>query len=175
MCETDISEQWSRLMEGADHVDTKTGVGAVSVLELAAGILSYRPRWMDLLWKLRSGLVRVLGIGRQDTAILNRFSADTLPVKPGESLGFFSVVDSDGETFWIVKGVESHLEGVLGVFAHPLADQPGRFRFHVVTVVRYRNWVGPVYFNLIRPFHHLVVRCSMRSVLGRDGLGQRPG
>ncbi|MGE6761631.1 DUF2867 domain-containing protein [Corallococcus interemptor] len=21
----------------------------------------------------------------------------------------------------------------------------------------YRNWAGPVYFNVIRPFHHLVV------------------
>ncbi|MCP4630164.1 MAG: DUF2867 domain-containing protein [bacterium] len=30
-------------------------------------------------------------------------------------------------------------------------------RFYVITVVHYKHWTGPVYFNLIRPFHHLVV------------------
>ncbi|WP_422698682.1 DUF2867 domain-containing protein [Desulfosarcina cetonica] len=29
--------------------------------------------------------------------------------------------------------------------------------------MRYRNWTGPVYFNLIRPFHHLVVREMMKA------------
>lgn len=33
----------------------------------------------------------------------------------------------------------------------------GRGLAHVVTVVHYRNWKGPLYFNLIRPFHHLVL------------------
>lgn len=26
-----------------------------------------------------------------------------------------------------------------------------------ITTVYYKHWTGPVYFNLIRPFHHLVV------------------
>ena len=30
-------------------------------------------------------------------------------------------------------------------------------RYYVVTAVNYKHWTGPVYFNLIRPFHHLVV------------------
>ncbi|XXF76233.1 DUF2867 domain-containing protein [Myxococcaceae bacterium GXIMD 01537] len=37
-----------------------------------------------------------------------------------------------------------------------------RRRFHVATIVRYRRWAGPVYFNVIRPFHHLVVRGMLR-------------
>jgi hypothetical protein len=40
----------------------------------------------------------------------------------------------------------------------------------VVTVVRYHNLAGRVYFNVIRPFHHLVVHAAMRAALGRgDG------
>jgi hypothetical protein len=36
-------------------------------------------------------------------------------------------------------------------------------RFHVVTIVHYRRWTGPVYFNVIRPFHHLVVYQMAKS------------
>ncbi|BDQ34249.1 DUF2867 domain-containing protein [Pseudodesulfovibrio portus] len=160
-----IPERWSRLAEGADHVDARTGQGTVSVLELAAGILSYRPAWMDVLWRMRGWLVRGLGLGRQEVHVL-RFTAETLPVKPGVSLGFFEVVDSDGKTFWIVEGRESHLEAILAVFAEPMPGKPGVSRFRVVTVVRYRSRIGPIYFNIIKPFHHLVVKFSMRDALG---------
>jgi hypothetical protein len=30
-------------------------------------------------------------------------------------------------------------------------------RFYVFTTVYYKHWTGPVYFNLIRPLHHLAV------------------
>jgi hypothetical protein len=42
-------------------------------------------------------------------------------------------------------------------------------RFHVVTIVHYNNLAGPVYFNVIRPFHHLVVKQMAR----RGAHGQR--
>jgi hypothetical protein len=167
MCEVRLPEQWSRLAEGADHVDARTGEGAVSVTELAAGILSYRPVWMDFLWRMRGWLVRALGLGKQEVHVL-RFTGETLPVKPGESLGYFQVVDSDSETFWIVEGKESHLEAVLAVFAEPLPGKPGTSRFTVVTIVHYQSRIGPIYFNIIKPFHHLVVKYSMRNVLGDE-------
>jgi len=28
--------------------------------------------------------------------------------------------------------------------------------------VHYRSWAGPVYFNTIRPFHHIVVGSMMK-------------
>jgi hypothetical protein len=48
------------------------------------------------------------------------------------------------------------LTGYLAVVAEPLAH--GRTRFHNITVVKYHRWTGPLYFKVIRPFHHLVVR-----------------
>jgi hypothetical protein len=38
-------------------------------------------------------------------------------------------------------------------------------QLHVVTVVRYKNASGRVYFNVIRPFHHLVVGAMVRAGL----------
>ncbi|MCP5103876.1 MAG: DUF2867 domain-containing protein, partial [bacterium] len=40
---------------------------------------------------------------------------------------------------------------------------------HVVTIVHYKHWTGPVYFNLIRPFHHLVIRRMMKAALKNSG------
>lgn len=162
-----IMKQFPELTQGADHVDVKTGTGAVTLLAMVAGILSYRPGWMAVLWQIRVWLLRALGQGEKAVPDEERFSAETLPVKPGEMAGFFAVTDSDGETYWMAEGKESHLECVLAVFAEPdSASGPGMRRFHIMTVVRYRSWVGPVYFNIIRPFHHLVVHFAMRSVLG---------
>ena len=43
----------------------------------------------------------------------------------------------------------------LGNVAEPLGNNPNRY--YIVIIVHYLHWTGPVYFNLIRPFHHLVV------------------
>ena len=154
------------LVEGADHVDVHTMDGNGTVLGLAAGILSYRPGWMALLWRVRVWLLRALGQGERAVPGRDRWTEATLPRTPGEKAGFFSVVRTDGETHWIVEGKESHLEAAMAVCGP--AQPNGRTRFHVVTVVRYHNLAGRVYFNVIRPFHHLVVHAAMRSVLDRD-------
>jgi len=152
------------LLDGADHVDAHGMDGTGSVLGLAGGILSYRPAWMAFLWRVRVWLLRALGQGGRAVPNRARLTAGTLPCEPGARVGFFAVVRTDGETYWIVKGDESHLGAAMAVCAAPLPD--GRSRFSVVTVVRYHNRAGAVYFNLIRPFHHLVVHAAMRSVLG---------
>ena len=42
-------------------------------------------------------------------------------------------------------------------------------RFYIMTVVHYKHWTGPVYFNMIRPFHHLVVRRMALAGLKGNG------
>jgi hypothetical protein len=152
------------LLDGADHVDAHVMDGTGSVLGLGAGILSYRPAWMAFLWRVRVWLLKALGQGERAVPGSVPLTAETLPCEPGARAGFFTVVRTDRETHWIVRGDESHLEAAMAVCAQPLPD--GRSRFSVVTVVRYHNRAGAVYFNLIRPFHHLVVHAAMRSVLG---------
>ncbi|MEV4094105.1 DUF2867 domain-containing protein [Streptosporangium saharense] len=34
---------------------------------------------------------------------------------------------------------------------------------YVAVVVHYHRWTGPVYFTVIRPFHHLVARAGVRG------------
>jgi hypothetical protein len=51
----------------------------------------------------------------------------------------------------------------MAVVAEPLAG--GRRRFHILTVVRYKHWTGPIYFNLIRIFNLLLVDRMARSAV----------
>jgi hypothetical protein len=58
---------------------------------------------------------------------------------------------------------DKHLSAYFGVVNEKLDREHSRF--HVFTTVRYLHWTGPVYFNLIRPFHHLVVSRMMKSAI----------
>ena len=152
-------------LDGADHVDVKSGTGTLSLREFMAGVLSYQPGWMQVLWRIRVWLLRILGQGKSDATGKDRLTAETLPVETGQEALFFTVADSDGETYWVAIGEESHLGAALGVLVQPQDGQEGMKQFHLITVVRYRNWAGSIYFNLIRPFHYLIISAAMKSVL----------
>ena len=150
----------------ADHVDVRRMDGTVSLKKFTDGVLSYQPGWMSALWHVRVWLLRLLGQGEREVPHRERFTEQTLPVEVGEHAGFFEIIASDGETYWVAEGRESHLTAVLAVSAEQL--QNGMRRFHLITVVWYLNRAGWIYFNLIRPFHHLVVLCAMRKVLSPE-------
>ena len=61
----------------------------------------------------------------------------------------------------MAAAVDSPLSAAFGVMVAPLAN--GRRHFSVLTIVSYRGWTGPVYFNVIRPFHDLVVGGMVRA------------
>lgn len=89
-------------------------------------------------------------------------------MQPGGRMGIFTVRMAQEEHYWVGEISERHLEAALGVVVAPL-DGTSR-RFYVLTVVRFHDWTGPVYFTIIRPFHHLVVgRMAAAGVRQRRG------
>lgn len=63
LCDVGVPDRWAHRIAGAHHVDVKSGEGRLSVSEMAAGILSARPRWMVALWRIRVSLMPVLEQG----------------------------------------------------------------------------------------------------------------
>ena len=87
---------------------------------------------------------------------------EDLTFKSGESASFFIVRNAKENTYWVAETPEDkHLKAYFGVVAEKLSSN--LTRFHVFTSVKYIHWTGPVYFNLIRPFHHLVISRMMRA------------
>jgi hypothetical protein len=159
-------DEIARLLRGADHVDVKQVEGKVTLREFLAGLTAYDPAWIRFLYQVRAGFVRVLGMKQPRIPPAPSLTPAQVPMKPGAKLSIFTVHAAKEDRFWAGHIVDEHLTAFIGVIAEPLEGPINRF--HLFTIVHYNNWKGPVYFNVIRPFHHLVVWRMARAAVGHD-------
>jgi Protein of unknown function (DUF2867) len=152
--ETDVLKPF---LTHANHVDVKQVEGNVTLERFMLGMLSYSPWWLRMLYRVRVCLVKILGLDGQHPEVgVAGLIPREVSFQPGETVLFFTVRCAKRENYWIAETPEDkHLKAYLAVLAQPSAADATVFR--VVTIVHYKHWTGPVYFNLIRPFHHLVV------------------
>jgi hypothetical protein len=143
------------LLDNADHVDVKTAEGKQNLREFIAGALSYQPAWMTFMYGVRMIFVRFLGMKQPGIPRAKKFTPSDISFNTGDKANFFKVADAQEDRYWAVYIDDKHLKAQLIAVVEPLAN--GLNRFYTITVVHYHNWAGPVYFNLIRPLHHIVV------------------
>ena len=149
------------VLRGADHIDVKTITGALTMREFIASMMSHQPAWVTWLFGMRAILVRFLGMRQRGLPHPRKLRPQDVPMTPGRKVSFFTVRMAQEEHYWVAEAEDSHLKGALVIAVEPL--QENIKRFHVATVVHYHNWAGPVYFNIIRPFHHIVVGDMVRA------------
>ena len=156
----------AKYFDKADFTDVKVFQGETTLREFIASMLSYYPWWIVQLYRIRKLLVAILGLVKHDAPQeLPNLQPEDVSFAPGENVTFFIVRCAREDTYWFSETPEDrHLRAYFGVVVEPVSSF--RNRFYVITTVFYRHWTGPVYFNLIRPFHHLVV-----SRMARYGLG----
>jgi len=150
-------------LQDVNHLDIKTIEGNVSLRAFIAGMLSYYPRWIVFLYRLREILVGMLGLVRHEAPdVLPSIKPEDLSFEPGNKASFFIVRKSKEDIYWVAETPkDKHLKAFLGVVTEKLSAHHSRF--HVFTSVKYIHWTGYVYFNLIRPFHHIVVWRMMKA------------
>ena len=149
--------------QNADYIDVKSIESDVDLRTFISGMLSYYPWWIVFLYRIREILVGILGlVHHEKPATLPSITPEELSFEPGDNASFFIVRDAQEEFYWISETPEDrHLTAIFAVMAEPLRSD--RTTYHVVTSVKYLHWTGPLYFNVIRPFHHLVVRSMMKA------------
>ena len=152
-----------QLLENSNYVDVKTIEGPTSLRQFIASMLSYYPGWVVFLYGIRAILVKLLDLVKHpEPEALPKLDAQDVSFTVGEAVTFFTVRLAEEQHYWVGETPEDkHLSAYFGVVVEPLEDS--RNRFHVATIVHYKHWTGPVYFNLIRPFHHLVIGRMMRA------------
>ena len=156
------------LLQKADHVDVKTFRGRATMRGFIAAMFSYYPAWLKGLYGIRGVFVRLLGMKQEGIPMAVSLSAADVPMTADSYATFFKVKAAEDESFWLASANDSHLDAYLGVVVEG-DDISAERSFHLVTIVHYKHWTGPVYFNVIRPFHHLVVRA-----MGNAGLKNQP-
>ncbi len=160
-------EELAPFLADADHVDVKTvKAGNGALLNYVARILTYEPKWVVWLYTVRKHLARIMGLLHADLDISNNYTPENVPVTPGEKAGFLEVEMHCPHRLWVASASDKHLMGYMAVLLEP--SPKGGGLLHLATIVRYRNWQGPLYFNLIRPFHHLIVATMVRHAVKED-------
>ena len=149
----------AELVESADHIDVKHITSSASMREFLAAAFGWRPLWLRGLFAARAVLAKAI---RLDESIPPRTPALTpagLDLTPGGKVEFFTVVAAEEDRYTVLEASDNHLAGYLIVQASPCGatETATENRYEVATVVQYRRLAGRFYFNLIRPFHHIVV------------------
>lgn len=149
------------ILADCDHYDHKTIDATVDLRTFLAGMMNFYPGWMKTLYRIRWGFVRLLGMRQEGIPSTPDLKPEDVNFEAGTDALFFTVQTAEEDAYWVAGATESHLTAYLIVVVDPL--NTGDNRFHVGTAVHYHNWAGPVYFNIIRPFHHLVVKAMMHA------------
>jgi len=164
----DQIEELQVILKDADYVGVKTVEGDATLQEFLTGMFAYRPGLIRFLYRVRSGLVWLLGIRQQPLPEMDEWIPGEVPMLSCGNIWFFSVSLAREERYWIgCCPEESHLTAFMGVVAEPLDDI--RKRFHVVTIVHYKRWTGRLYFLLIRPFNWFFVNRLAQAGLAVKG------
>lgn len=146
------------LLHGADHVDVKTFTSARPLGEFTLRMLNYTPAWLKALFGLRRVLALVLRL-KHVPADNPEGETPDIDYTPGATVKFFTTVGGEPGRYWVGEASDRHLAGYIAIVSDHSLDEP---RIHAATIVHYRHWTGPLYFTLILPFHHLIVRMMGR-------------
>jgi hypothetical protein len=155
---TDLPEL-DDLLPTVDVVDVKTARGPVSLREFTAGALGHSPLWVKALFGVRMLVALVLRLETTGVPYSRRLRPETVSFTPGDYASFFTVVRGEEDHYLLLKVSDNHLVAWLAIITDN--EQPATFK--VVTLVKYLRPVGRFYYNLIRPFHHLVLLSMCRS------------
>jgi hypothetical protein len=160
-------QEIKHFITGADFVDIKTINGITNLSTFIASMLSYYPWWISFLYRSRELLVKILGLVKHEKPYdIPYYKPGDIPFSPGHNVSFFTVIKAKENEYWFAETPEDkHLTAYFGVIEEHLENNLKLF--YVITTVKYKHWTGPIYFNLIRPFHHLVVsRMAKAGIMG---------
>jgi hypothetical protein len=145
------------LLPTADEVDVKTAHGEVSLREFVAGALGHGPLWIKALFAVRMIVAQVLRLDTTGVPDARRLRPETVSFTPGDPVSFFTVVRGEEDHYLLLKVSDNHLVAWLAIIRRPDNE------FKVATLVQYLRPAGRFYYNLIRPFHHLVLLSMCRA------------
>jgi hypothetical protein len=153
-----------RFTGAANHLDAVSACASLSLREGISNALSWQPAWLKLLFLARGGLAFVMRLEHPSPPPDHGLQPEDVSFRPGGRVGFFTVSAGKEDAYIVLTAEDTHLIAHLILEVAPTCEKPGR-TFRLTTAVHYRRWTGPIYFNVIRPFHHIIMRRMMSAAL----------
>ena len=119
------------------------------------------PFWVLWLLRLRDFLVGFWGLKKPDENTvfdeIEQFKGEI-----GESIALFRVYDKKRNE--ILTGVnDKHLDFRVSFFLDPAEENT--MNVTIATIVQFNNWLGRIYFLLVRPFHKLIIPSILKRMV----------
>lgn len=111
------------------------------------------PAWVDFLMKLRNIMVRPFGLKGTENSVEEFRNA----IRTGSNCGGMTMVKkSENET--LIKLDDKHLAAYISVLVESE-------RVSVITAVHFNNAMGRVYIAIIKPFHKILVKSTLKRAV----------
>ncbi len=116
--------------------------------------------WMAALFRLRNFLVRFVGLKGEEGMDVAEFER---AIREGGAYGFTSVTaKSDHETVMMLT--DKHLDAWLSVY---VAEGGVQKRVYLITIVKFKQRLGRIYFFFICPFHAIIVKSLLKRTIDK--------
>jgi hypothetical protein len=139
-----------------------TGAKELSADEIMISFWTVMPGWVNALLNLRNLLVRPFGLNTGEDR--GRIEGVKAMIRAGNwNNGLMSVAAKSGNETVILLS-DKHLDAYMSVF---ISTKDKLQEVKVITLVRYHNSLGRIYFFFIRPFHKIIIKSMLRSTLER--------
>lgn len=119
------------------------------------------PWWVDWLFLLRKGLAVILRINKGPKMELKSTNITQTEIAKGSEFFFFTVTDLNDEEV-VLSAVDSHLDASISV---NIQKTDAHYCICLTTVVMFHNATGRAYFWIIKPFHILIMKSKLKSLL----------
>lgn len=135
----------------------------LSVDYLMAKVLSASPWWITGLMALRNLLVSGFGLKTELGGAPARVTRE-IHFEPGNRDCFFTVIDRTYDEL-VMAETDKHLDFRVS-FKKCIVPNCVTI-LELTTVVWYNNYLGPIYFTVVKPFHRALIRSMMKRASNR--------
>jgi hypothetical protein len=118
------------------------------------------PKWLNSLLKLRNILVKPFGLNTDSPTEIKSIASDK-KYELGENAVFFKIIKRN-ENELVMSEEDKHLNFRTSVLK--LDQNDSTTKIYSITIVRYNNTFGKVYFFFVKPFHKLIIRTLLKNM-----------
>lgn len=119
------------------------------------------PAWVLRLLKLRNIIVKPFGLGSSEVINFKEITHNKM-YKEGDRAVFFEVIKrTDNEL--VMKEDDKHLNFRTSILILP-SEKPDLTKLYSLTIVKFNNLLGKLYFIPVKHFHKLIIRTLLRNI-----------
>ncbi|WP_298544518.1 DUF2867 domain-containing protein [uncultured Aquimarina sp.] len=134
----------------------------IDIIIITKAFFSTSPGWIGKLFVLRNKIVSVFGLKTGGKVKEREEALDNFKGEIGEQIGIFKVFERT-ENEIILGEDDVHLNFRVSLLLEPKLDNHKDLT--ISTIVHFNNWFGKLYFLPVKPFHKLIVRAMLKSVI----------